>query len=115
MVNGWNEDGKFFSQSYESRDVIDSAVLIGLNYLSCFLLFKARGRCTNTKLAPLVFFIAPNDPRFLSTVDRILRAPEKGGLTSTGLVFRYDTETAEDGMVLLLREFLMYHIHTNHS
>lgn len=52
---------------------------------------------TNTTSAPLVFFISPNDPRFLSTIDRILMPPEKGGLTSTGLVFRYDTEMAEDG------------------
>jgi GH15 family glucan-1,4-alpha-glucosidase len=48
-------------------------------------------------IAPLVFFISPNDPRFLRTMDRILLAPEKGGLTSAGLVYRYDTERSEDG------------------
>jgi hypothetical protein len=31
-------------------------------------------------------------------MDRILLAPEKGGLTSTGLVYRYNTATSEDGM-----------------
>ncbi|KAK6353076.1 hypothetical protein TWF696_005066 [Orbilia brochopaga] len=76
MVKGWNEEKQFFSQSFESRDVLDSALLI----------------------APLVFFISPNDPRFLSTIDQILRPPEKGGLTSTGLVYRYNTDLAEDGV-----------------
>lgn len=49
-------------------------------------------------IAPLVFFITPNDERFLSTVDKILLAPDKGGLTSTGLVYRYNTALAEDGV-----------------
>lgn len=66
---------KCFVQSYENRTVLDSSILI----------------------APLVFFISPNDPRFLQTMDRILLPPEKGGLTSTGLVSRYDTELSNDG------------------
>jgi GH15 family glucan-1,4-alpha-glucosidase len=66
---------KCFVQSYENNKMLDSSILI----------------------APLVFFIAPNDPRFLNTMDRILLPPEKGGLTSTGLVYRYDTELSEDG------------------
>jgi GH15 family glucan-1,4-alpha-glucosidase len=48
-------------------------------------------------IAPLVFFIAPNDPRFINTMERILLSPEKGGLTSTGLVHRYDTALSDDG------------------
>ena len=52
-------------------------------------------------IAPLVFFIAPSDPRFLNTMDRILLPPEKGGLTSTGLVYRYDTELSDDGKLHL--------------
>lgn len=64
-----------FIQSYENNTILDSSILI----------------------APLVFFITPNDPRFLNTVDRILLAPEKGGLTSAGLVYRYNTELANDG------------------
>jgi GH15 family glucan-1,4-alpha-glucosidase len=66
---------KCFVQSYENNTMLDSSILI----------------------APLVFFVAPNDPRFLNTMDRILLPPEKGGLTSTGLVYRYDTELSEDG------------------
>ncbi|KAI0600773.1 Six-hairpin glycosidase-like protein [Biscogniauxia sp. FL1348] len=65
-----------FIQSYENTTTLDSAILI----------------------APLVFFITPNDPRFLSTVERILLPPEKGGLTSAGLVHRYNTELANDGV-----------------
>ncbi len=75
MTDGYNKEMGCFIQSYESREVLDSAVLI----------------------APLVFFIAPNDPRFLSTIDKILKPPEKGGLTSTGLVYRYNHLKAEDG------------------
>lgn len=48
-------------------------------------------------IAPLVFFISPCDPRFTNTLERILLPPEKGGLTSTGLVYRYDTELSDDG------------------
>jgi len=72
---GYNKELKCFVQSYENKTVVDSAVLI----------------------APLVFFIAPSDPRFLNTLDRMLEPPEKGGLTSTGLVYRYNTDMAEDG------------------
>jgi GH15 family glucan-1,4-alpha-glucosidase len=66
---------KCFIQSYENNAMLDSSILI----------------------APLVFFIAPSDPRFLNTMERILLPPEKGGLTSAGLVYRYDTELSEDG------------------
>ena len=78
MENGYNPTMGCFIQSYENRNAIDSAVLI----------------------APLVFFIAPNDPRFLGTLDRILRSPEKGGLTSAGMVFRYDIRLSDDGKQL---------------
>ncbi|EUC51290.1 glycoside hydrolase family 15 protein [Bipolaris oryzae ATCC 44560] len=76
MEKGYNSELECFIQSYESNEVLDSAVLI----------------------APLVFFIAPTDPRFLKTLDRILKPPEKGGLTSTGLVFRYNHALSDDGV-----------------
>ncbi|PVH75782.1 glycoside hydrolase family 15 protein [Cadophora sp. DSE1049] len=76
MTKGYSPNIRCFVQSYESGDYLDSSILI----------------------APLVFFITPNDPRFLRTMDRILLSPEKGGLTSTGLVYRYDTERVEDGV-----------------
>lgn len=76
MEKGYSREIRCFVQSYESGDYLDSSILI----------------------APLVFFISPNDPRFLRTMDRILLPPDKGGLTSTGLVYRYDTERSEDGV-----------------
>ncbi|KFG87856.1 glycosyl hydrolase [Metarhizium anisopliae] len=76
MEKGYNTEMKAFIQSYENRTVLDSAILI----------------------APLVFFISPCDPRFVNTLDRILLPPDKGGLTSAGLVFRYDTELSDDGV-----------------
>ncbi|KAI8939089.1 hypothetical protein NX059_004928 [Plenodomus lindquistii] len=76
MEKGYNSKLECFVQSYESNEVLDSAVLI----------------------APLVFFISPTDPRFLKTLDRILKAPEKGGLTSTGLVYRYNNAVSDDGV-----------------
>ncbi|KFA48556.1 hypothetical protein S40293_00400 [Stachybotrys chartarum IBT 40293] len=76
MEKGYNSDMQCFVQSYENRTVLDSSILI----------------------APLVFFISPCDPRFTNTLDRILLLPDKGGLTSTGLVYRYDTEVSHDGV-----------------
>ncbi|QPG99992.1 hypothetical protein C2857_003068 [Epichloe festucae Fl1] len=76
MEKGYNTDMKAFIQSYENNTILDSSILI----------------------APLVFFIAPCDPRFVSTLEKILLPPEKGGLTSTGLVFRYDTDQSDDGV-----------------
>jgi GH15 family glucan-1,4-alpha-glucosidase len=75
MEKGYNKELGCFVQSYESREILDSAVLI----------------------APLVFFISPNDPRFTKTLEKILLAPEKGGLTSTGLVYRYNWLKSDDG------------------
>ncbi|KAH9869306.1 hypothetical protein IAQ61_006512 [Plenodomus lingam] len=76
MDKGYNSNLECFIQSYESNEVLDSAVLV----------------------APLVFFISPTDPRFLKTLNRILKAPEKGGLTSTGLVYRYNNAVSDDGV-----------------
>ncbi|TLD27018.1 hypothetical protein PspLS_04470 [Pyricularia sp. CBS 133598] len=76
MEKGYNTEMKSFIQSYENNTMIDSSILI----------------------APLVFFISPSDPRFINTMERILLPPEKGGLTSTGLVYRYDTELSDDGV-----------------
>lgn len=75
MITGYNLEKHCFVQSFQSRTMLDSSILI----------------------APLVFFISPCDPRFLSTLDQILLPPEKGGLTSTGLVYRYDTTLSDDG------------------
>ncbi|KAJ5585490.1 uncharacterized protein N7459_005290 [Penicillium hispanicum] len=76
MDKGFNTERGHFCQSYESREVLDASILI----------------------APLVFFVAPNDPRFISTLKRILLSPEKEGLSSAKLVFRYDHIKANDGV-----------------
>ncbi|KZT12312.1 glycoside hydrolase family 15 protein [Laetiporus sulphureus 93-53] len=76
MAKAWNPKMRFFAQSYEDLDVLDSSLLI----------------------MPLVFFMTPSDPRFLSTLRQISNTPERGGLTSNGLVYRYDVKKAEDGV-----------------
>lgn len=60
MHKAWNPDLKIFGQSYEETHVLDSSVMI----------------------MPLVFFMNPSDPRFLSTLKAVLKSPERGGLTS---------------------------------
>jgi len=75
MEKGFNKQLNSFVQSYEHQNVLDAAVLI----------------------APLVFFIAPNDPKFLGTLKQVLKAPERGGLTSTDLVYRYNSADSNDG------------------
>jgi len=52
----------------------------------------------STLLMPLVFFMAPNDPRMLSTLDAIHRPIDAGGLAADGLVYRYDPVAAPDGL-----------------
>ncbi|GFF81161.1 uncharacterized protein C4H3.03c [Aspergillus lentulus] len=76
MTKGYNLKGKYFCMSYENQDVLDAAVLI----------------------APLVFFVAPNDPRFLSTLKKIMCAPAKGGLSVANMVSRYDYTKVDDGV-----------------
>ncbi|KAI0823241.1 glycoside hydrolase family 15 protein [Trametes gibbosa] len=76
MHKAWNPERRFFAQSYEDLEILDSALLI----------------------MPLVFFSTPADPRFLSTLRQILHTPERGGLTSNGLVYRYDVSKTDDGV-----------------
>jgi GH15 family glucan-1,4-alpha-glucosidase len=52
----------------------------------------------STVLMPLVFFMAPNDPRMLATLDAIRRPLDQGGLTADALVYRYDPGIAPDGL-----------------
>ncbi len=75
MKKGWNPERGAFVQSY-GGDTLDASNLI----------------------MPLVFFIAPKDPRMLATLDAIDRPPKRGGLVTGGLVFRYDVEKSADGL-----------------
>ncbi|HEY7198370.1 MAG TPA: glycoside hydrolase family 15 protein [Gaiellaceae bacterium] len=70
MTRGWNEERGAFVQHYDT-DVLDASLL----------------------LMPLVKFIAPTDPRWLSTLDAIGRE-----LVSDSLVYRYNAKAAPDGL-----------------
>ncbi|KAF5389662.1 hypothetical protein D9757_004099 [Collybiopsis confluens] len=76
MAKAWDKEHQHFGQSYEDTDLLDSAVLI----------------------MPLVFFMQASDPRFVSTLKQILKTPERGGLTSNNLVYRYDVKKTDDGV-----------------
>jgi GH15 family glucan-1,4-alpha-glucosidase len=71
MERGWHADRGAFVQHYET-DVLDASVL----------------------LMPMVKFIAPRDPRWLSTLDAI-----GNELVSDSLVYRYNIEALPDGLV----------------
>jgi GH15 family glucan-1,4-alpha-glucosidase len=75
MARGWNETRGAFVQSYGSS-ALDASTL----------------------LMPLTFFMAPNDPRMLATVDAIRAQATRGGLAADGLLYRYDPKAAPDGL-----------------
>jgi GH15 family glucan-1,4-alpha-glucosidase len=70
MQRGWSERRRAFVQ-HEDTDVLDASVL----------------------LMPLVNFISPIDPRWLSTLDAI-----GDELVSDSLVYRYDPAASPDGL-----------------
>jgi GH15 family glucan-1,4-alpha-glucosidase len=70
MDRGWSPRLKAFTQ-YEGGDVLDAAVL----------------------LMPLVKFISPTDPQWLSTLDALIAT-----LVSDSLVYRYDPQASPDGV-----------------
>lgn len=75
MTKGWNEKRCAFTQFYGSED-LDASVLI----------------------MPLVFFMAPTDPRMIGTINAILKNPRDGGLRNDSLVYRYPPEPRIDGL-----------------
>lgn len=75
IERGWNEKRQAFTQYYGSED-LDASLLI----------------------MPLVFFMAPTDPRMLGTIEAILKSPRLSGLTSGGLVYRYPPQSRVDGL-----------------
>jgi GH15 family glucan-1,4-alpha-glucosidase len=70
MERGWHAKRAAFVQHYET-DVLDASVL----------------------LMPLVKFVGPTDPRWLSTLDRITEE-----LVSDSLVYRYNAAASPDGL-----------------
>ena len=75
MENGWDESLQSFVQSYGSS-TLDASTL----------------------MMPLVLFLSPTDPRTIKTLEAIKRSPDKGGLVSNGLVYRYNTSQTADGL-----------------
>ena len=70
MKRGWSPDRRAFVQ-HHGTDVLDASLL----------------------LMPLCKFIAPTDPRWLSTLDAI-----SAELVSDSLVYRYNVEASPDGL-----------------
>lgn len=70
MERGWSETRQAFVQ-HEDGDVLDAAVL----------------------MMPLTKFIAPTDPKWLSTLDALTQ-----DLVSDSLVYRYDAQASPDGL-----------------
>ncbi|MFF0156657.1 glycoside hydrolase family 15 protein [Streptomyces sp. NPDC005263] len=70
MSRGWSETRQAFVQ-HEDGDVLDAAVL----------------------MMPLTKFIAPTDPKWLSTLDALTQE-----LVSDSLVYRYDPQASPDGL-----------------
>jgi GH15 family glucan-1,4-alpha-glucosidase len=70
MARGWHEERNAFVQHYDT-EVLDASVM----------------------MMPLVKFIAPTDPRWLSTLEAI-----DDELVSDSLVYRYNVEASPDGL-----------------
>ncbi len=75
MNKGWNDELQSFVQAYES-EVLDASNLI----------------------MPLVFFVSPTDPRMLKTLEATMKNPDKGGLVTNSLVYRYNVGHNVDGL-----------------
>jgi len=77
MLRAFNKEGNYFGQSYDENDILDSSILI------MPLVFFMHGVCFPVcLLLYLVFTVTQSDPRFKGTLKRILKTPERGGLTS---------------------------------
>jgi GH15 family glucan-1,4-alpha-glucosidase len=75
LSRGWSDERQAFTLSYDTHD-LDAALLF----------------------MPLCFFMAPTDPRMLSTIDAMMRNPAQGGLGRDGLLYRYPPEVRVDGL-----------------
>jgi len=75
MARGWDPERRAFVQAYGDH-TLDAANLI----------------------MPLVFFMAPTDPRMLDTLKAVLEPPHRGGLVSDSLVYRYNMADSADGL-----------------
>jgi GH15 family glucan-1,4-alpha-glucosidase len=76
MSRGWSPTREAFVQHYGSESLDASSLMM-----------------------PMVFFLAPSDPRMLNTLDAILKPPDRGGLVSNSLVYRYNLKDVRDGLI----------------
>ncbi len=75
MAKGWSPARQAFVQYYGSESLDASNLMM-----------------------PLVFFLAPSDPRMLQTLDAIRKPRDEGGLVSNSLVYRYNLKESGDGL-----------------
>ena len=75
MARGWNAQRQAFVQHYGSTSLDASNLMM-----------------------PLVLFLSPSDPRNLRNLWATLEPPEKGGLVSNSLVYRYNIGETVDGL-----------------
>ena len=75
MERGWNKEIQSFVQYYDS-EILDASNL----------------------MMPLIFFVSPTDPLMIKTLERIMKSPDKGGLLTNSLVYRYNNLHVKDGI-----------------
>ncbi|MCC6660814.1 MAG: glycoside hydrolase family 15 protein [Phycisphaerales bacterium] len=75
MRQGWSRTRRAFVQHFDGENLDASNLMM-----------------------PLVFFVAPQDPRMLSTIDAILTPASHGGLTADTQIFRYRVSETDDGL-----------------
>jgi GH15 family glucan-1,4-alpha-glucosidase len=75
MTHGWNADRRAFVAYYGSDD-LDAANLMMV----------------------MTLFLSPLDRRMISTVDAMLKPPERGGIVANNLVYRYNVGKIMDGL-----------------
>jgi len=74
IKRGWNPSIGSFVQSYGSTVIDASAAMM-----------------------PLLFFLAPTDPKMIKTIAKIASPPQQGGLSSGGLVLKSKEDHSDDG------------------
>ena len=75
MTRGWSDSRRAFVQHYGSQSLDASNLMM-----------------------PLVFFLSPSDPRNIGNLEATLQPPDKGGLVSNSLVYRYNVKETADGL-----------------
>jgi GH15 family glucan-1,4-alpha-glucosidase len=76
IEKGWDEQRQAFVQRY-GDDALDAANLI----------------------MSLTYFMAADDPKMLKTIEAIAAPNSQGGLAVSGMLYRYDVDEVDDGLV----------------